>query len=110
MAYDEELAFRVRAMLDDASGVTEKAMFGGLAFMLNGNMAMAVSGRGGLMARLTSEAADALLGEPGVTPFEMRGKPIAGWLRVDAEAVEEDSELRDWVERCAAFAASLPPK
>ncbi len=110
MAYDEELAFRVRAMFDDTEGITEKAMFGGLAFLLNGNMAMAVSGRGGLMARLTPETADGLLGEAGVTPFEMRGKPIAGWLRVEAEAVEEDPELRVWVERCAAFAGSLPAK
>jgi TfoX/Sxy family transcriptional regulator of competence genes len=110
MAYDEELAFRVRAMLDDADGLTERSMFGGLAFLLNGNMAIVVSGRGGLMARLTPDIADVLLDEPGVTPFEMRGKPIAGWLRVEADAVDEDAELRKWVDRCVDFAASLPAK
>ncbi|MEZ5155266.1 MAG: TfoX/Sxy family protein [Solirubrobacterales bacterium] len=110
MAYDEELAFRVRAMLDGEDGLAEQAMFGGLAFMLGGNMAVVVSGRGGLMARVGREQADQLEGEPGVTPFEMRGRPMRGWLRVDAGAVTEDGELRPWVDRCAAFARSLPPK
>ena len=110
MAYDEELAFRVGAILDDEDGLTERAMFGGLAFLLDGNMAIVVSGRGGLMARVDREQADALLSEPGVAPFEMRGKPMAGWLRVDAAAVGEDAELRPWVERCVAFTRSLPPK
>ncbi len=110
MAYDEELAFRVRALLDGIDGLTEKAMFGGLAYLIDGNMAIAVSGRGGLMARVGPETAERHLGDPGVGPFEMRGKPIAGWLRVAPEAVEEDSELQPWVDRCADFARSLPPK
>ena len=110
MAYDEELAFRVRAMLDDADGLTERAMFSGLAFLLDGNMAIVVSGRGGLMARVDRGEAERLIGDPGVAPFEMRGKPMAGWLRVDADAVNEDAELRPWVERCVAFTRSLPPK
>jgi len=110
VAYDEELAFRVRAILDDADGISEKAMFGGLAFLLNGNMAVAVSSRGGLMARLTPELAADLLGEPGVSPFEMRGKAIAGWLRVEPAVIEEDADLRVWVDRCVEFAGSLPAK
>lgn len=110
MAYDEELAFRVRALLDDADGLTEKAMFGGLAFLLDGNMAIVVSGRGGLMARVDRDEAKALAGEPGVAPFEMRGKPMAGWLRVEASAVDADADLRPWVERCVAFTRTLPPK
>jgi hypothetical protein len=110
MAYDEELAFRVRAMLDDADGLTEKAMFGGLAFLLDGNMAIVVSGRGGLMARVDRDEGERLLADPGVTQFEMRGKPMTGWLRVDAAAVDEDAELRPWVKRCVAFTRSLPPK
>lgn len=110
VAYDEELAFRIRAMLDDADGLTERAMFGGLAFLLDGNMAIVVSGRGGLMARVDRDEGEALLAEPGVAPFEMRGKPMAGWLRVDAGAVEEDADLRPWVERCVAFTRTLPPK
>ncbi len=110
MAYDEELAFRVRALLDGVDGLTEKAMFGGLAFLIDGNMAIAISGSGGLMARIGPEAAEGLLDDPGVERFEMRGKPIAGWLRVASSAVDEDAELLPWVERCAAFARSLPPK
>jgi len=110
VAFDEELAFRVRALLDAEAGLSEKRMFGGLAFLIDGNMALAVSRSGGLMVRLDRAAADRLLDEPGVSPFEMRGKPIAGWLRVDSEVLAEDAALIPWLERSAGFARSLPPK
>lgn len=110
MAYDEQLADRIRALLAGAPGVTEKRMFGGLAFLVGGHMAVAASGQGGLMARVDPDHEDALLAEPGVTPMEMRGRPMTGWLRVDAGAVADDDALRAWVDRSRAFAAGLPPK
>lgn len=110
MAYDEELAFRIRALLDGEGGISEKRMFGGLAFMLDGNLAVAASSRGGLMVRLAPEVAEGLLAEVGVRPFEMRGKAIAGWLRVDADAIEDDSDLQPWLDRSVQFVRSLPAK
>lgn len=109
MAYDEELADRLRLLLAGPP-LVEKKMFGGLAFLLHGNMAVAVSGEGGLMVRVDPAATDALLGEPGAAPFEMRGRPMQGWLRVEAEAVDDDAALRLWAERGLAYAGSLPPK
>jgi TfoX/Sxy family transcriptional regulator of competence genes len=111
VAFDEELAFRIRALLDEEQGgVTERRMFGGLAFLLDGNMAVAASSRGGMMVRLDPAVAEVLLEEDGVTAFEMRGKPIAGWLRVAPGAIEEDNDLRRWIGRSAEFVRSLPPK
>ena len=110
MAYDEQLADRVRDLLVAREGVTEKKMFGGIAFMIGGNMAVGVSGQGGLMLRLEPEEIDKALAEPHVRPFEMKGKPAKGWLRVDAEGVESDEELAGWVDAGADFAATLPPK
>jgi TfoX/Sxy family transcriptional regulator of competence genes len=110
MAYDEELAARIR---EHAAGepVEEKKMFGGLAFLLGGHMAVAASGQGGLMVRVEPEETATLLEEPGAAPFEMGGRgPMDGWLRVSADAVADDAVLARWVERGLAYAGSLPPK
>jgi TfoX/Sxy family transcriptional regulator of competence genes len=110
MAFDETLADRIRARLDTADGVTEKRMFGGLAFLIDGNMAIAASSKGGLMVRVPPERHDELMAEPGAGPMEMRGKSMAGWLRVDGDAVESEDALAEWVDIGAAYLASLPPK
>jgi hypothetical protein len=110
MAYDEALADRIRDLLVYDTAVVEKRMFGGLAFMVQGHMTVAASREGGLMARVDPEEADVLLVEPHVRPFEMRGKPITGWLRVDAEGVATAEQLEPWVRRCVEYARSLPPK
>jgi TfoX/Sxy family transcriptional regulator of competence genes len=110
MAYDEGLAARVRDLLAREGGLVEKRMFGGLAMMLDGNMAVGVSGKGGLMVRVDPEEHEALLGEPGAHVFEMGGRSMKGWLRVDADAVVKDTDLRRWVDRGLAYARSLPPK
>jgi hypothetical protein len=110
MAYDEDLAERIRVLIGDDQGLTEKKMFGGLAFLINGNMSVAASGQGGLMVRCAPEDTDALLDEPGAEHFVMRGRPMEGWLRVSSEAVAKDSELRPWVTRGVGYARTLPPK
>ncbi len=110
MAYDEILGDRIRARLDTTDGVTEKRMFGGLAFLIGGNLAVVASSRGGLMVRVPPEDTGALLEEPGAAPFVMRGKELAGWLRVDADAIDDEPSLARWVDRGAAFAGSLPAK
>jgi len=108
MAYDVELADRLRDQLE-TTPTTEKKMFGGLAFLVNGNMAVAASSKGGLMVRCAPEETDAYYAA-GATPFEMRGKPMDGWLRVPAENVADDAALARWVEVGVAQAAALPPK
>ena len=110
MAHDEELADRIRELLAEEAGVTEMAMFGGLAFLIGGNMAVAASSKGGLMARVTPEDTDALLAQPHAEPFEMRGRELRGWLRIDAEGVRTKRQLAPWVGRGVAFARSLPEK
>ena len=110
MAYDEHLASRVRALLEHDDGLTEKKMFGGLAFLIGGNMAVAVSGQGGLLVRADPAASDDLFAPPGVRPMEMRGRQMQGWLRVDDEAVRTKRQLEQWVRIGARYAASLPPK
>ena len=85
-------------------------MFGGLAFLVGGHMAVAASGQGGLMVRVDPEETDALVAKPHAQPFEMRGRPMKGWLRVDAEGVRTKRRLAPWVERGVAYARSLPPK
>jgi TfoX/Sxy family transcriptional regulator of competence genes len=109
MAYDQALAARIR---EHTTGepVQEKRMFGGLAFLLGGHMAVAASGQGGLMVRVEPEETETLLAEPGAAPFEMRGRSLDGWLRVSTEAVADDDALVRWVERGLAYARSLPPK
>jgi TfoX/Sxy family transcriptional regulator of competence genes len=110
VAYDEELAARIREMLEFEPDVEEKRMFGGLAFLLSGNMAVAASGKGGLMVRVDPAETDAIVAETHAQPFEMKGRPVDGWVRVDAEGVAGDPELREWVERGVGYARTLPAK
>jgi TfoX/Sxy family transcriptional regulator of competence genes len=110
MAYDEDLANRIRELMAGEVGVTEMKMFGGLAFLIGGNMSVGVSGQGGLMVRVEPDDTDELLEEPHARPFEMRGRSMVGWLRVDEEGVRTQGELQPWVERGVEYARSLPPK
>ena len=110
MAYDEELADRIRELVAGEPDVTEREMFGGLAFLVGGNMAVAASGQGGLMVRVDPEDTDALLATPHARPFEMRGREMRGWLRVDPEGAGATRELAPWVARGVAYARSLPAK
>ncbi|MBA3305972.1 MAG: TfoX/Sxy family protein [Thermoleophilaceae bacterium] len=110
MAYDEDLADRIRELVAGESGVTEKRMFGGLAFLVAGRMSVAASGQGGLMVRIAPEDTDALLAKPHARPFEMRGREVRGWLRVDPEGVRTKRQLAPWVTRGVAYARSLPAK
>ncbi len=110
MAYDEDLANRIRELIAEEPRVTEKKMFGGLAFLIAGNMSVAVSGQGGLMVRFDPSEGDALAAKPHTRPFEMRGRPMRGWLRVDAEGLQTKRQLEPWVKRGVAYARSLPPK
>lgn len=109
MAYDEELADRLR-LLTAGRGLTERKMFGGLAFLLGGHMAVAVSSQGGLMVRVDPAETEALLAEPGAELLEMNGRSTRGWLRVSAAAVDDDVALEGWAERGLSCAGSLPPK
>jgi hypothetical protein len=109
MAYDEELAERIRGLLPDLE-VTEQKMFGGLAFLVGGHLSVAASGRGGLMLRCDPADTERLVAEPGVSRMEMRGREMDGWLRVSADAVSSDAALGRWVEVGTSFARSLPPK
>lgn len=110
MAYEVELADRIRAVVEAEPGLTEQRMFGGLAFLIHGNMAVAASGRGGLLLRVDPAETDSLISEPHVRRAEMRGRTMDGWLRVDAEVVEADDELRRWVGHGVTHARSLRPK
>jgi TfoX/Sxy family transcriptional regulator of competence genes len=110
MAYDERLAERIRRFVADEPTLTEKTMFGGLAFLVGGNMAVAASGQGGLMVRVDPAESDALVSSSPARVFEMRGRQMPGWLRVDSEDVKTDEELSAWVERGVSFARALPPK
>jgi TfoX/Sxy family transcriptional regulator of competence genes len=110
MAYDEELAGRIRALLADEPDLTEKKMFGGLAFLIGGNMAVAASGQGGLLVRVDPARSDTLVASTNARPMEMRGREMAGWLRLDSQDVGTKRELSKWVERGASYARSLPPK
>jgi len=110
MAYDEELAARIRALLAERPGVGEQAMFGGLAFLVGGNMAVAASGQGGVLVRVDPEESDALVASTTAYPMEMRGRSMAGWLRVDPVHVSDQAALSGWVDRGYGYASSLPPK
>ena len=110
MAYDEKLAARIRELVGDEPDLTEKKMFGGLAFLIGGNMAVSASGRGGLMVRVDPEESDDLVTTTPARPMEMRGREMKGWLRLDTEDVRTKKELSTWVERGVAFARSLPAK
>lgn len=110
MTYDEDLADRIRELLADEPELTEKRMFGGLAFLVAGSMAVAASGQGGLLARVDPEEAEVLLRADGVAPMEMRGREMAGWLRVESSALGTKAELETWVRRSVVHARALPPK
>ena len=110
MAYDEQLASRIRALLDGERDLAEKKMFGGLAFLVGGNMAVAASGQSGLMLRVPPDQTEQLAAEPHAGRFEMRGREMKGWLRVDAAGVESDEDLARWVDIGVRYASSLPPK
>lgn len=110
MAYDEDLANRIRELVADETGVTEKKMFGGLAFMIGGNMAVSASGKGGLLLHVDPQETEALLAKPHAQPFEMRGRSMSGWLRVEPEGVKTKRQLERWVKRGVAYAKSLPSK
>ena len=110
MAYDEETANRIREVVQSEDGLSEMRMFGGLAFLINGNMAVAASGQGGLLLRCDPAETDALVAEPGAARFEMRGKEMDGWLRIDTSAVNTDKRLHRWVAVGVNYARALPPK
>jgi hypothetical protein len=110
VAYDDGLADRVREAVADEPGLTEKRMFGGLAFLVRGNMAVAASGQGGLMVRIDPADAETLTQEQSVHRMEMRGRELDGWLRVGDEAVARDEDLQRWVDIGVLYARSLPPK
>src|ERR1700704_5591223 len=110
MAYDEELANRIRELVSMEDGLTEQRMFGGWAFLINGNMSVSASGQGGLLLRVDPAETDALLSKPHAHPFEMRGRVMKGWLRVDAEGLWTKRQLERWVARGVVYARSLPSK
>lgn len=110
MAFDDALAERVRERLDGEDGVTERRMFGGIAFLVDGHMAVVVSGRGGLMVRADSVEAAKLVADGPARYAEMRGREMTGWLRVDDEVVADEEALFEWVDRGVASARVLPPK
>jgi TfoX/Sxy family transcriptional regulator of competence genes len=110
MPYDEDLANRIRELIARDPDVTEKRMFGGLAFLIGGHMAVAASREGGIMVRIDPDQTDTLLAKPHTRPFEMRGRELDGWLRVDPEGLKTKRQLEPWVKRGVAHARSLPPK
>lgn len=110
MAFDEILAGRIRDLLADERGVTEKRMFGGLAFLVDGNMAIAASGQGGALVRCDPARSETLVSTTDATPMIMRGRPMAGWLRVPAEVVTGKRELARWVGIGVSYARSLPAR
>ncbi len=110
MPYDVDLADRVRDLLVQDSDVTEQKMFGGLAFLVGGNMAVAASGQGGLMVRVDPAESEQLLATTNARPMEMRGRAMKGWLRVDVDDVRGAPELARWVDRGTTYARSLPSK
>jgi TfoX/Sxy family transcriptional regulator of competence genes len=110
MAYDENLADRIRELTSGEPGLTEKKMFGGLSFLIGGNMAVAASGQGGVLVRVDPAESDRLVAETTARPMVMRGREMQGWLRVDTEDVRTKRQLATWVKRGVTYARSLPPK
>jgi TfoX/Sxy family transcriptional regulator of competence genes len=110
MAYDEDLAHRIRELIAAEPGLTEQRMFGGLGFMVGGHMAVAASGQGGLLVRVEPDETEVLAALPHASRMEMRGREMHGWLRVDAAGVRTQGELEPWVRRGVGYARSLPPK
>ena len=110
VVYDEDLAYRIRELVAAEHGVEEKRMFGGLAFLINGNMSVAASGRGGLMVRVPPDETEKLVVRDHVEPMVMAGRETRGWLRVSVEGVKTKRQLQAWVTRGVDYAKSLPPK
>ena len=110
MAYDPDLANRIRELVLAEKGVAEQRMFGGLAFLIDGHMSVSASGQGGLLLRVDPAKTDSMLGKPHAHPFEMRGRVMPGWLRVDADGVRTKRQLERWVAHGVAYARSLPSK
>jgi len=110
VAYDEKLADRIRELVGSGADLTEQKMFGGLAFLVRGNMAVAASGQGGVLVRVDPAESDRLVAATNARPMEMRGRQMQGWLRVDAEDVRTKRQLAKWVELGTAYARSLPAK
>jgi hypothetical protein len=110
MAYDEDLANRIRELLAQQPGVDEKPMFGGLAFLVGGHMAVAASGKGGLMVRVPPDDTEKLLKRAHVSPMVMAGRETRGWLRVDGNGVKTQRQLGSWLAQGVGYVRSLPPK
>ena len=110
VAYDEDLADRLRVLLATDHDVVEKKMFGGLAFLIGGNMAVSASGQGGMLLRCDPDETESLVQEAHADRFVMRGRAMDGWLRIDPEGVETDDDLRRWVDVGVGYARTLPPK
>jgi TfoX/Sxy family transcriptional regulator of competence genes len=110
MAYDEDLAHRVRQLLVDTAAIAEKAMFGGLKFQLHGNMAVGIVNSGELVVRVGPDGADDALAEPHTRPFDMTGRPMTGWILVAPDGFKTRRQLAAWVTRGVNFAATLPRK
>src|SRR5919112_381478 len=110
MAYDEDLADRIRELIGNEADLSEKKMFGGLSFLIGGNMAVAASGQGGILVRVDPADSDALVATTNAHLMEMRGRQMSGWLRVDPGDVRTEPELARWVELGTSYARSLPAK
>jgi hypothetical protein len=110
MTYDLELANRIREVMEGERGLSEKRMFGGLAFLIDDKMAVSASSKGGLLLRIDPTLTESEVSEPHIRPFEMRGREMDGWLRVDAEVLETEDVLRRWVSHGVTYVRSLPPK
>ena len=110
MAYDEDLADRIRELVGGERKLTEQKMFGGLGFMIGGHMAIAASGQGGVLVRVDPEESDEIISKTQATPMVMRGRPMRGWLRVETEHLRTKRQLTKWVELGTSYARSLPPK
>ena len=110
MAYDEDLAGRIRELVAGEKGLSEKKMFGGLAFLISGNMAVAASGQGGILVRVDPDATDKLVSTTKAERMVMRGRAMDGWLRVSAADVKQRRQLGTWVKRGVTYARSLPAK
>ena len=110
MAYDEQLADRIRAHVEQEKGLTEKRMFGGLAFLINGRMAVAAGSKGDVMLRVDPKDTERLLQLPNASPVEMRGREMVGWLNLDANLISSEDEMAEWIQRGVSYAKSLPPK
>ena len=110
MAYDEDLADRIRELLIDEPGVTETKMFGGLAFLVGGHLAIAASREGGVLVHVDPATSDALVARTAARVAVMRGRPMDGWLRVDIDNLRSKRQLAAWVSRGEGYARSMPPK